>query len=220
MVQSDVKKLVAYSSVSHMGFIVLGLFALNPQGVSGAVLQMVNHGVSTGALFILVGMIYERRHVRELDAFGGLARSMPVFAAFFLIATMSSIGLPGLNGFVGEFLILLGAFSTLRWSAVIGATGVILSAVYMLWAVRRLFFGPLANEANKVLVDLSAREKLVAAALVVPMVWIGVHPSTFMNPLDRAVSELVETVTRRAPDLTQQAPPRHELAALVREHAR
>jgi NADH-quinone oxidoreductase subunit M len=124
-----------------------------------------------------------------------------VYAAFFVIATMSSIGLPGLNGFVGEFLILLGAFSTLRWPAVIATSGVILSAVYMLWAVRRMFFGPLANEANRVLEDLSARERLVAAALAIPMVWIGVHPSTFTNPLDRAVSELVETMTRRAPDI-------------------
>jgi NADH-quinone oxidoreductase subunit M len=208
-VQSDVKKLVAYSSVSHMGFIVLGLFALNPQGVTGAVLQMVNHGVSTGALFILVGMLYERRHVRELDAFGGLARVMPVFAAFFVIATMSSVGLPGLNGFVGEFLILLGAFASLGWAAVIAVSGVILSAVYMLWAVRRVFFGPLVNEANKVLLDLSPREKLVAVALVIPMIWIGVHPATFTNPMDRAVTELLETVNRRAPDIAEK-PEGHE----------
>jgi len=200
-VQSDVKKLVAYSSVSHMGFIVLGLFALNPQGVSGAVLQMVNHGVSTGALFILVGMIYERRHVRDLAAFGGLAKAMPVFAAFFAIATFSSIGLPGLNGFVGEFLILLGAFSNLRWPTVIATSGVILSAVYMLWAVRKMFFGPLANPANQGLVDLGLREKVVAVALVIPMIWIGVHPSTFTNPMDRAVTELLETMTRRGANI-------------------
>ena len=214
MVQSDVKKLVAYSSVSHMGFIVLGLFALNPQGISGAVLQMVNHGVSTGALFILVGMIYERRHTRELDQFGGIARAMPVYAAFFAIATMSSIGLPGLNGFVGEFLILLGAFENLRWPAVIATSGVILSAVYMLWAVRRVFYGPLANEANKALTDLSLRERLVAVALVIPMVWIGVHPSTFTNPLDRAVTELIETMSRRVPDVSAAAPAPEVRAAL------
>jgi len=200
-VQSDLKKLVAYSSVSHMGFIVLGLFALNPQGVSGAVLQMVNHGVSTGALFILVGMIYERRHERDLAAFGGLAQVMPIFATFFVIATLSSIGLPGLNGFVGEFLILLGAFSSLPAATAIATTGVILSAVYMLWAVRKVFFGPLSNPANKVLVDLGLREKLVAVALVIPMIWIGVHPSTFTNPMDRAVTELLETMTRRGADL-------------------
>ena len=174
---------------------------MNQQGVSGAVLQMVNHGVSTGALFILVGMIYERRHVRDLAAFGGLAQAMPVFAAFFVITTLSSIGLPGLNGFVGEFLILLGAFSSLPAATVIATSGVILSAVYMLWAVRKVFFGPLANEANKTLVDLGLREKLVATALVIPMVWIGVHPSTFTNPMDRAVTELLETMSRRGADL-------------------
>jgi len=201
-VQSDVKKLVAYSSVSHMGFIVLGLFALNPQGVTGAVLQMVNHGVSTGALFILVGMIYERRHVRDLAAFGGLAKVMPIFAAFFVIATMSSVGLPGLNGFVGEFLILIGAFAAMPWFAVVATSGVILSAVYMLWAVRKIFFGPLTNEANKVLSDLGLREKVVAVALVIPMIWIGVHPSTFTNPMDRAVTELLETMIRRGADLS------------------
>jgi NADH-quinone oxidoreductase subunit M len=217
MVQSDFKKLVAYSSVSHMGFIVLGLFAMNPQGISGAVLQMVNHGVSTGALFILVGMIYERRHVRELDAFGGLARTMPVYTTFFVIATMSSIGLPGLNGFVGEFLILLGAFQHLRWSAVIATSGVILSAVYMLWAVRRVFFGPLVHEANRVLKDLSAREKLVGVALVIPMIWIGVHPSTFTNPLDRAVTELIETMTKRVPDMAARVPQRQAAVALDAE---
>ncbi len=200
-VQSDLKKLVAYSSVSHMGFIVLGLFALNPQGVAGAVLQMVNHGISTGALFILVGMLYERRHVRELDAFGGLASVMPVFAVFFAIATLSSVGLPGLNGFVGEFLILLGAFKSLPGATVVATSGVILSAVYMLWAMRRVFFGPLTNDANKVLLDLGLREKLVATALVIPMIWIGVHPSTFTNPMDRAVTELLETMTRRGADL-------------------
>ncbi len=219
-VQEDVKKLVAYSSVSHMGFIVLGLFALNPQGVTGAVLQMVNHGVSTGALFILVGMIYERRHVRDLDAFGGLARVMPVFAAFFVIATMSSVGLPGLNGFVGEFLILLGAFSRLGWAAVIATSGVILSAVYMLWAVRRVFFGPLVHEANKVLLDLSPREKLVGVALVIPMIWIGVHPSTFTNPMDRAVTELLETMNRRAPDMAVTPEGREAKAAFAVEVAK
>ncbi len=200
-VQTDLKKLVAYSSVSHMGFIVLGLFALDAQGVSGAVLQMVNHGVSTGALFILVGMIYERRHVRDLAAFGGIAKVMPAFAAFFALATLSSVGLPGLNGFVGEFLILLGAFQTLPWATAIATSGVILSAVYMLWAMRNVFFGPLANPANQVLVDLGVREKLVAVALAIPMFWIGVHPSTFTNPMDRAVTELLETMSRRGADL-------------------
>src|SRR5262249_24231273 len=169
--------------------------------------------------FILVGMIYDRRHVRDLDAFGGLARVMPVFAAFFVIATMSSVGLPGLNGFVGEFLILLGAFSSMRWPAVIATSGVILSSVYVLWAVRRVVFGPLVNEANKVLLDLSPRERLVAVALVIPMVWIGVHPATFTNPMDRAVTELIETVNRRAPDVAN-APEREARIELPPEVAK
>ncbi|MCP5067026.1 MAG: NADH-quinone oxidoreductase subunit M, partial [bacterium] len=223
MVQSDVKKLVAYSSVSHMGFIVLGIFALNPQGLEGAVLQMVNHGISTGALFILVGMIYERRHVREISQFGGLAHVMPVYAAFFVIATMSSVGLPALNGFVGEFLILLGAFSTLTWAAVVATTGVILSAVYMLWMVRRVFFGPVVHDANRKLFDLNGREKFVALALTIPMIWIGIYPSTFLTPLDPTVTELLDTMERRGADLANYGrfEPTLELAASTEhdEHA-
>ncbi|MCP4005977.1 MAG: NADH-quinone oxidoreductase subunit M [bacterium] len=201
MVQTDIKKLVAYSSVSHMGFIVLGLFALNPQGLEGSVLQMVNHGISTGALFILVGMIYERRHVREISAFGGLAHVLPVYATFFVIATMSSVGLPALNGFVGEFLILLGAFRSLTWPAVIATSGVILSAVYMLWMVRRVFFGPVVHEANAKLQDLGLREKLVVVALTIPMIWIGVYPSTFLTPLEPTITNLLDTMERRGADL-------------------
>jgi NADH-quinone oxidoreductase subunit M len=197
MVQSDVKKLVAYSSVSHLGFVMVGLFAMNLQGIEGAILQMVNHGISTGALFLLVGMIYERRHVREIREFGGLGHVMPVFGAFFLLTTMSSIGLPLLNGFVGEFLILLGAFARAPWVAVVAATGVILSAVYMLWMVRRVFFGPVVHEVNRRLADLSPRERLVAAALAVPMIWIGVYPATFLRPMDRSVIDLLRTMDRR-----------------------
>jgi NADH-quinone oxidoreductase subunit M len=197
MVQSDVKKLVAYSSVSHLGFVMVGLFAMNLQGIEGAILQMVNHGISTGALFLLVGMIYERRHVREIREFGGLGHVMPVFGAFFLLTTMSSIGLPLLNGFVGEFLILLGAFARAPWVAAVAATGVILSAVYMLWMVRRVFFGPVVHEVNRRLADLSPRERLVAAALAVPMIWIGVYPATFLRPMDRSVIDLLRTMDRR-----------------------
>ena len=191
MVQSDVKKLVAYSSVSHLGFVMLGLFAFNQPGVEGAILQMVNHGISTGALFILVGMLYERRHVREIDAFGGIAHVMPVYAFFFLLATLSSIGLPILNGFVGEFLILLGAFETNPFFATLATTGVILSSIYMLWMVRRVFFGPIRHEVNRTLLDLSLREKVVAASLAIPMLWIGLHPSTFLRPMDRSVGQLL-----------------------------
>jgi len=190
MIQTDVKKLVAYSSVSHLGFVMLGLFVFNMQGIEGSLLQMVNHGISTGALFILVGMIYERRHTREISEFGGVAHVMPVFAVFFLIATMSSIGLPLLNGFVGEFLILLGTFQANPWAAVIATSGVILSSVYMLWMVRRVFFGPV-TEANMRLLDLSMREKVVGVALVIPMFWIGLYPSTFLRPMDSTVTKLI-----------------------------
>jgi len=201
MVQQDVKRLVAYSSVSHLGFVMLGLFALNMQGLEGAVLQMINHGVSTGALFLLVGMLYERRHVREISAFGGLARSMPVFTAFFLITTMSSIGLPALNGFVGEFLILVGVFAVSPLVAVLATSGVILSAVYMLWMVRRVFFGPVVHDANRKLLDLGLREKLVATAMVVPMIWIGVYPASFLRPMDGSISGLLRKMEARGADI-------------------
>ncbi len=201
MVQTDVKKLVAYASVSHLGFVILGLFALNLQGLEGAVLQMVNHGVSTGALFLLIGMLYERRHVREISEFGGLARVMPVFTVFFLITTMSSIGLPALNGFVGEFLILIGTFAVSPMKVVLATSGVVLSAVYMLWMVRRVFFGPLVQEANRKLLDLGLREKLVATAMVVPMIWIGIYPATFLRPMDRSVSALLQKMETRGADL-------------------
>src|SRR5688500_9169246 len=160
MVQPDMKKLVAYSSVSHMGFIVLGIFSFNVQGVEGAVMQMLNHGVSTGALFLLVGIIYERRHTRMIDQFGGLAHRMPVFAGLFLIVALSSIGLPGLNGFVGEFLVLLGTFGISRPRAAFAASGVILSAVYMLWMYQRVVWGEIKHEENKFLADVDRREIL------------------------------------------------------------
>jgi NADH-quinone oxidoreductase subunit M len=201
MVQEDVKKLVAYSSVSHLGFVMLGLFALNAQGLEGAVLQMVNHGISTGALFLLVGMIYERRHVREISAFGGLARVMPVYAVFFLITTLSSIGLPMLNGFVGEFLILIGTFEVSPVATVFAAIGVILSAIYMLWMVRRVFFGPVVHDANRKLLDLCLREKVVLCVMVVPMIWIGIYPASFLRPMDSTVTTLVETMESRGADI-------------------
>ncbi len=204
LVQSDVKKLVAYSSVSHLGFVMLGLFAFNLQGIEGSVLQMVNHGISTGALFILIGMIYERRHVREISAFGGLAQVMPIYAVFFLIATMSSIGLPILNGFVGEFLILLGAFGTYPIFAAVATSGVLLGAVYMLWMVRRVFFGPVVHQANQRLVDLSLRERLVAVSLVIPMVWIGVYPASFLTPMDASVNALLARLRDRGAVLSDE----------------
>jgi NADH-quinone oxidoreductase subunit M len=212
MVQKDVKKLVAYSSVSHLGFVMLGLFALNLQGIEGGLLQMVNHGISTGALFILVGMLYQRRHTREITDFGGIAHVMPVFSAFFVIATLSSIGLPMLNGFVGEFLILLGTFAVNPWVATLATSGVILSAVYMLWMVRRVFFGPVVHDANAKLLDLDLREKVVAVALTIPMFWIGIYPASFLRPMDRTVTELLALMESRGADLATRDGARAQLA--------
>jgi NADH-quinone oxidoreductase subunit M len=191
MVQPDMKKLVAYSSVSHLGFIVLGIFSFTVQGLEGAVYQMLNHGVSTGALFLLVGVIYDRRHTRLIQEFGGLANRMPVYAAFFLVVTLSSIGLPGLNGFVGEFLVLLGTFGTNRIRAAVAALGVILSAVYMLWMYQRVMLGKVENERNKSLLDLVGREYAMMIPLLVMMLWMGMYSSYFLRPMDASVMKLV-----------------------------
>jgi len=197
MVQKDVKKLVAYSSVAHLGFVMLGLFALNLQGVTGSVLQMVNHGLSTGALFMLVGFIYQRRHTRQISDFGGVARPMPVYAAMFGIVTMSSIGLPALNGFVGEFLILLGAFEVDRWAAVVAASGVVLAAAYMLWMYRRVMFGPVTQAENRGLIDLDWRERLVMVAMLIPIVWIGVQPGPVLRRIEPSVAAVLDTMAER-----------------------
>ena len=191
MVQPDLKKLVAYSSVSHLGFCMLGLYALNPQGMAGGMMTMLNHGVSTGALFLLVGVVYERRHTRMIADFGGLWKPMPVYASIFLIVMLSSIGLPGTNGFVGEFLVLLGAFRTNPMWAIIAATGVILSALYMLWMFQRVFFGPVTHAENEKLADLSLRERLVFAPLIILIFWMGVFPQPI---LDRAQPTLDRTI--------------------------
>jgi NADH-quinone oxidoreductase subunit M len=187
MMQSDIKKLVAYSSVSHLGFVMLGLCALNMQGVQGSIYQMLNHGLSTGALFLMVGMIYDRRHTRLIADFGGLWQQMPRFSVLLLVVTFSSIGLPGLNGFVGEFLILLGAFRvTPRWTA-LAATGVILGAIYMLWMLRRVIFGPLDNPENQKLQDLNGRELLILAPMIFLIVCMGVYPQPFLSRMQPAV---------------------------------
>ena len=194
MVQPDLKKLVAYSSVSHLGFVVLGITAINVQGIEGAIYQMVNHGVSTGALFLLVGMLADRRHTRLIAEFGGLKAVMPRLVAVFMIITLSSIGLPGLNGFIGEFLILLGAF---RWDprfAVIAALGVILSAVYMLWMFQRVNYGTVTKEENRSLPDLSARECWVIVPTVVVAVFMGIAPTVFLRPMEPSVQRLLERV--------------------------
>ena len=187
MMQSDIKKLVAYSSVSHLGLVMLGLFALNLQGVQGSIYQMLNHGLSTGALFLLVGMIYDRRHTRMIDDFGGLWKQVPVFSTFLLVVTFSSIGLPGLNGFVGEFLILLGSFAvTPGWTAT-AATGIILGAIYMLWMVRRVIFGPLADTENQKLKDLNVREISLLAPMLLLIVVMGVYPTPFLERMKPAI---------------------------------
>lgn len=198
MVQADIKKLVAYSSVAHLGFVMLGLFAFNLEGVKGSVLQMVNHGLSTGALFLLVGMLYERRHTRLIADFGGIAKPMPVYAALFGVVTMSSIGLPMLNGFVGEFLILLGTFLASPITGTIAAFGVVLAAAYMLWMFRRVMFGPVENPENRSLIDLGLREKFVMAAMIVPIVWIGVYPDFFLRRLDASVTEMLARIEPHA----------------------
>jgi len=198
MVQSDIKKLVAYSSVAHLGFVMLGIFTLNVHGLSGGVLQMINHGLSTGALFILVGMLYERRHTRQIADFGGVARPMPVYAAFFGIVTMSSIGLPMLNGFVGEFLILLGAYLAAPPFAIAATSGVVLAAAYMLWMFRRVMFGPVDNPENRGLIDLGLREKIVMVALVIPIVWIGVYPNPLLRRIEPSVIELIRQLESRS----------------------
>jgi NADH-quinone oxidoreductase subunit M len=198
MVQRDVKKLVAYSSVSHLGFVMLGLFALNTQGLQGGILQSINHGLSTGALFLAVGILYERRHTREISEFGGLSETLPWFAALFLIVCLSSIGLPGLNGFIGEFLILLGSFRMSPWVTAIAATGVILAAIYLLWMFQRVMFGPITSEKNRGLPDLSVREFWTLAPVIFFIVWIGVYPNTFLRKLDVSVGELLKRVEARS----------------------
>jgi len=193
-VQPDMKKLVAYSSVSHLGFVVLGIFAFNQASIEGSILQMVNHGLSTGALFLLVGVIYERRHTRQLADYGGIAQTMPLYATLFVIAMLSSVGLPGLNGFVGEFLILAGTFQTHPAAAVIAASGVIFAAIYLLWLVQSVFFGPVTKEENRLIPDIAWNEIAALVPLVLFMVWIGVHPNTFLNKMTPSVQEVINKV--------------------------
>ena len=196
MVQKDLKRLIAFSSVSHLGFVMLGLFTYTMQGVQGGIIQMINHGLSTGALFLIVGCIYERRHTRMIADFGGLSTPMPIYAAIFMIVALSSIGLPGLNGFVGEFLILLGAFKVNKLYAAIAATGVIFAACYMLWMFQRVMFGKVTNEKNMGLSDLSWREIAYFAPLLLFIVWIGVYPSTFLDKTKATTAQFVSKMEK------------------------
>ncbi|MDE3154664.1 MAG: NADH-quinone oxidoreductase subunit M, partial [Acidobacteriota bacterium] len=196
MVQPDLKKLVAYSSVSHLGFVVLGICALNVQGVQGAVYQMLNHGVSTGALFLIVGMLSDRRHTRLIAEFGGLKKVMPKLVAMFLLVTLASIGLPGLNGFVGEFLVLLGTFRANPRMAAFATTGVILSAVYMLWMFQRVNYGQVTNEKNAKLPDLSVREWCAIAPLAIMVVVMGVLPGLFLKPMAPSIDRTLQRISQ------------------------
>jgi NADH-quinone oxidoreductase subunit M len=186
-----------------MGFVMLGMFALNPNGLNGSIIQQINHGISTGALFLIVGMIYERRHTREISQFGGISNVMPVFAIVFLIMTMSSIGLPLLNGFIGEFAIVMGALQENLWWAVFAGSGIVLGAAYMLWLYQRTMLGKLENPANEKLLDLNARELVTIVPLIIMAFWIGLYPAPFFAVLEKPVNKIV---TQVRPDFFQGAP--------------
>src|SRR6059036_3075776 len=204
MVQPDFKKLIAYSSVAHLGFVMLGIWALTLQSVQGALMVMINHGISTGALFFLVGMLYERRHTRLIEAFGGIAKVVPLFAAVLTIVSLSSIGLPATNGFVGEFLVLLGSFRTYPIAATIATAGVIVAAMYLLPALQRVIYNPLDQPENAHLADLSPRELAVLLPLVACIVWIGVYPTPFLRRMEPSAQRFIESV-RPAPGATAGA---------------
>jgi NADH-quinone oxidoreductase subunit M len=209
--QKDLKRLIAYSSVAHLGFVVLGLFVGSIQGMSGGILQMVNHGLSTGALFLLVGILYDRRHTRAISDFGGLAKAVPVLAGVFLLVALSSLGLPGLNGFVGEFLVLLGTFFEYRWWVVPASFGIVLAAVYLLWAYQRVFHGDVDREENRTLADLRPRESLMLAPLVALIVFIGVYPKPFLDRIEPSAEKVVRqlkdsSVLPGSPEIEEAAP--------------
>ena len=197
MMQPDLKRLIAFSSVSHLGYVMLGMFAFNMQGVEGSIYQMLNHGVSTGGLFLIVGMLYERRHTRMIADFGGLATPMPIFAIFFMIVTLSSVALPGTNGFVGEFLILLGAFRANKVFGILGTTGVVLGAVYMFWMFQRVMFGEVKKEENRKLVDLGKREIVILCSVIFFVVLMGVYPKMFFKKMDASVEGFLKFVKER-----------------------
>src|SRR3954470_4786555 len=198
LVQPDFKKLVAYSSVSHLGFVMLGIFALTVQSVQGALMVMINHGISTGALFFLIGMIYERRHTRLIEAYGGIARVVPMFAVVLTIVTFSSIGVPGTNGFVGEFLVLIGSFRTQPILTLIATTAVIISAAYLLWAIQRILFNPLDKPENEHIPDLNRRELALLFPLIAGIIWLGVYPAPVLRRMEGAATRFVQQVEARA----------------------
>lgn len=196
--QKDIKKLVAYSSVSHMGFILLGISAMTIESIQGGIIQMVNHGLSTGALFMFVGFLYDRRHTREIADYGGILKTIPIYGSLFLVVCLSSIGLPGLNGFIGEFMILIGSFNSPvlhnHTYTIVATTGVVLSAIYLLWMYQRVLLGPITNEENKKILDLNFREIFASSLLLLFIVWIGVYPNTFLSKSEASVKKLIEKV--------------------------
>jgi len=206
LMQKDMKKLVAYSSVSHLGFCTLGIFVLNSVGLSGSVLQQINHGISTGALFLIVGILYERRHTREIAEYGGISNVMPVYATITMIMFLSSMGLPLLNGFVGEFTILQGAFMENRLWAGLSVIGVILAAAYLLWLYQRVFFGTVTNPKNEKLTDLTPREVLTFVPLLIMAFWIGLYPKPFFQILEQPVNQIVQDVRGSEPNVMAKTP--------------
>lgn len=198
MVQPDIKKLVAYSSVSHLGFVMLGIWGVSVVSVQGALMVMISHGISTGALFLLIGMIYERRHTRMIDEYGGIARVVPLFSLVLTVVALSSIGLPGLNGFVGEFLVLVGSFGTYPWATGIATTGVIFAAAYLLWALQRMIFNRLDKPENERLTDLNRRELAVLLPLLVGIVWLGLFPGPVLRRMEPATQRFVEAAQPKA----------------------
>jgi NADH-quinone oxidoreductase subunit M len=207
LVQPDMKRLIAYSSVSHMGFVMLGIFALNPQGLQGGLIQMVNHGLSTGALFLIVGLIYDRRHTRLISELGGLSKQMPVYATIFAIIMLSSMGLPGLNGFIGEFLILVGAFQVSYLWAAFAVSGIVLGAAYMLWLYQRTMFGALENPKNAALQDLNARELTTLVPIVIMCFWIGLYPVPFLSRMEASVNHILARIHGERTVQARPAPP-------------
>ncbi len=215
LVQDDMKKLVAYTSVSHLGLVMLGMFALTLQGVSGGLLQMINHGISTGALFLLVGMAYDRRHTRLIKDYGGIAKVMPIYSAFFLIATLSSIGLPGLNGFIGEFLALVGTFKAYPVFGALGATTTVLSACYMLWLVKRVFFHEITVQENLALKDLGFREVVICVLFSIPMFWIGVYPKPVLERMEPTVVHFIAQIKGETAVAMERSPEVKEKISLA-----
>jgi NADH-quinone oxidoreductase subunit M len=209
MVQPDLKKLVAYSSVAHLGFCVLGIFAFRPEAIEGAIYQMFSHGISTGALFMLVGMLYDRRHTRQISEFGGLATTIPVYSTFFLIVVLSSLGLPMMNGFIGEFLIIIGSYYSHASYAAFASIGVVLAAVYLLWMYQRVFYGEVTNEKNSKLLDCDFREKLILTIMVVVIIAMGVYPTPFLRRMDKGVDALMRRVDQHSVIIVDRTPVGH-----------